>query len=126
MKLPALTSLVAAYALLMITGCGQQSAGPVARVAATHDQKHDHDHDHAAHEHHHDSWWCDEHGVPEKECGLCDSKLAAEFQRKGDWCQKHDRPASQCFDCNPALAQKFAAKYEAKYGEPPPKADKRL
>jgi hypothetical protein len=53
-------------------------------------------------------------------CGQCDSKLAAEFQKKGDWCKEHDRPDSQCFKCHPELEAKFAAQYEAKYGKQPP------
>jgi cobalt-zinc-cadmium efflux system membrane fusion protein len=73
------------------------------------------------HAHTHDDWWCDEHGVPEEVCGLCNSKLAAEFQKKGDWCKEHDRPDSQCFLCHPELEAKFAAQYEAKYGKQPPK-----
>jgi hypothetical protein len=72
--------------------------------------------------HTHDGWWCGEHGVPEEECGQCDSKLAAKFQKDGDWCDEHRRPDSQCFVCHPELEAKFAARYEAKYGEPPPKA----
>jgi hypothetical protein len=71
--------------------------------------------------HSHDGWWCDEHGVPEEICALCDSKLAAEFQKKGDWCKEHDRPDSQCFICHPELEAKFAAQYEAKYGRKPPR-----
>jgi hypothetical protein len=68
-----------------------------------------------------DGWWCDEHGVPEGECGQCDSKLAADFQKKKDWCAKHDRPDSQCFVCHPEREAKFAARYVAKYGKKPPK-----
>lgn len=75
----------------------------------------------AAPTHSHSGWWCDEHGVPEAECALCNSKLAADFQRKGDWCEEHDRPDSQCFVCHPELEARFAAKYEAKYGVKPPK-----
>jgi hypothetical protein len=71
--------------------------------------------------HTHEGWWCGEHGVPEEVCGLCNSKLAAEFQKKGDWCKEHDRPDSQCFLCHPELEAKFAAQYEAKYGKKPPK-----
>ncbi len=67
--------------------------------------------------------WCVEHGVPETQCGRCDTKLAAEFQQKGDWCKEHNRPESQCFLCNPKRAEKFAAEYEAKYGSKPPKPD---
>jgi hypothetical protein len=76
-----------------------------------------------AHEHTHDSWWCAEHGVPEEICGLCDSKVAAAMQKKGDWCKEHDRPDSQCFKCHPELEAKFAAQYEAKYGKQPPKPE---
>jgi cobalt-zinc-cadmium efflux system membrane fusion protein len=71
--------------------------------------------------HSHDGWWCGEHGIPEEECAQCNSKLAADFQKKGDWCQEHNRPDSQCFVCHPDLEATFAAKYEAKYGQPPPK-----
>ena len=69
----------------------------------------------------HGGWWCAEHGVPEEECGLCDSSLAAELQKKGDWCAEHDRPDSQCFACHPELEARFAARYEAKYGKQTPK-----
>lgn len=72
-------------------------------------------------EHEHDSWWCDEHGVPEGVCGLCSAKLAAELKAKGDWCREHDRPDSQCFICHPEKEAEFAAVYEAKYGKLPPK-----
>ena len=75
----------------------------------------------AGHTHQHGEWWCGEHGVPEEECALCNSKLAAEFQKKGDWCEDHNRPDSQCFVCHPELEAKFAARYEAKYGTKPPK-----
>ena len=71
--------------------------------------------------HSHDGWWCDEHGVPEEVCALCDSKVAAEFKGKGDWCKEHDRPESQCFVCNPEREAEFVAQYEAKYGKKPPK-----
>lgn len=73
--------------------------------------------------HEHSGWWCNEHGVPEEVCALCDSKVAAEFQKKGDWCKEHDRPDSQCFKCHPELEAKFAAQYEAKYGKKPPKPE---
>ncbi len=74
----------------------------------------------AASGHHHRAWWCTEHGVPEKECGQCDARLAASFQSQGDWCTQHDRPDSQCFLCHPEYAARFAARYEARFGEPPP------
>lgn len=54
---------------------------------------------------------------------LCDSKIAADFQRRGDWCTKHDRPDTQCFACHPELEARFAAQYEAKYGKQPPKPE---
>jgi cobalt-zinc-cadmium efflux system membrane fusion protein len=71
--------------------------------------------------HSHESWWCDEHGVPESECALCHPKVAADFKAKGDWCAKHDRPDSQCFVCHPENEAKFAERYAAKYGKQPPK-----
>src|SRR5262245_35388242 len=74
--------------------------------------------------HDHGGWWCDEHGVPEEICAQCNSKVAADFKKKGDWCKEHDRPDSQCFICHPELKEKFAAQYRAKYGkEPPPTED---
>jgi hypothetical protein len=71
--------------------------------------------------HNHDGWWCDEHGVPEEVCALCDPSLVDDFKAKGDWCEKHNRPDSQCFICHPDKESEFAALYEAKYGEKPPK-----
>jgi cobalt-zinc-cadmium efflux system membrane fusion protein len=69
----------------------------------------------------HGEWWCDEHGVPEEVCALCDTKLVADFKAKGDWCDAHQRPDSQCFKCHPEKQAEFAAQYEAKYGKQPPK-----
>ena len=69
----------------------------------------------------HSGWWCPEHGVPEAICAQCNTRLAAEFQKKGDWCTAHQRPESQCFICHQELEAKFAAQYEAKYGKQPPK-----
>ncbi len=87
-----------------------------------HEDHGDHDHgDHADAGHDHSGWWCVEHGVPESECALCDTSLVAGFKEKGDWCDEHNRPQSQCFTCEPELFEKFAARYEAKYGEQPPK-----
>jgi hypothetical protein len=70
--------------------------------------------------HDHSGWWCDEHGIPEAECSMCSSKVAAECKKKGDWCDKHDRAKSQCFLCDPSLKEKFAAVYRTKYGKEPP------
>lgn len=75
------------------------------------------------HVHVHGAWWCDEHGVPEEVCARCNSKVAADFQRKGDWCKDHERPDSQCFVCHPELEARFANQYEAKYGKKPPKPE---
>ena len=65
-------------------------------------------------------WWCDEHGVPEAECSMCNAKVAAECKKKGDWCEKHDRAKSQCFICDPKLKEKYATVYRAKFGKEPP------
>ena len=73
--------------------------------------------------HQHEGWWCDEHGVPEEVCALCNKKVAAGFKGKGDWCTEHDRPESQCFICHPEREAEFAALYEAKYGKQPPKPE---
>ena len=72
----------------------------------------------------HSEWWCAEHGIPEEECSMCNTKVAKELKAKGDWCEKHDRAKSQCFICDPSLKEKYAEKYRAKYGkEPPPTQD---
>jgi hypothetical protein len=101
---------------LLVAGCGQttaeQPAAETTPAAAT-----------AESGHAHSGWWCSEHGVPEAVCGLCSSKLAAEFQRNGDWCREHERPDSQCFACHPELEGQFAAQYEAKEGKKPPKPE---
>lgn len=114
-----LTCLIAAsYGL---AGCGQNAA-PTPEVAKTdHDDhehgEHGHSHDKVGHEH--GAWWCDEHGVPEAECALCNAKIAAAFKKKGDWCKEHDRPDSQCFLCHPEKLEEYAAKY----GKKPPKPE---
>lgn len=71
--------------------------------------------------------WCDEHGIPEESCALCDSKVAEAHKAKGDWCRDHERPDSQCFVCHPEHAKAFAALYEAKNGHaPPPRSDEQM
>lgn len=115
MRALSLLTLSAGFAMLMfVGGCGESQ---VPQQPTAGEAKHD---DHAKADHKHDGWWCDEHGVPESECGLCSAKLAAEFQKKGDWCKEHDRPDSQCFICHPEKKDEFAAKYVAKYGKQPP------
>lgn len=114
-------SVVAALALCAV-GCNDTTKGGSARnsskdtkVAQSSAKEGDHKHD---------AWWCDEHGIPEAECSMCSSKVAAECKKKGDWCDKHDRAKSQCFLCDPKLKEKYAAQYRAKYGkEPPPTED---
>ena len=90
-----LTCVIAAtYGLV---GCAQSPA-PEVVTAKQDDHAHgEHGHSHDKQGHSGDGWWCDEHGVPETECGLCDAKAAAAFKKKGDWCKEHDRPDSQCF-----------------------------
>jgi cobalt-zinc-cadmium efflux system membrane fusion protein len=97
--------------MLAVMGCGPSAQSPAPETHSHADSKAGHSHG---------EWWCAEHGVPEEVCGLCSTKLAAEFQAKGDWCREHDRPDSQCFICHPQYAAKFAAQYEAKYGKQPP------
>jgi cobalt-zinc-cadmium efflux system membrane fusion protein len=99
--------------LALSFGCAQNAAEPAASPEAAATTKSGE----------HSAWWCNEHGVPEEVCGICNAKLAAEFQRKGDWCATHDRPDSQCFACHPELEAQFAARYEAKYGKKPPKPE---
>jgi hypothetical protein len=115
-------TMLATAGLMFFLGCGPAAEAPTSDNAATTETGGDeHGNQHAGDAHsEHGGWWCGEHGVPESECGLCDSKLAAEFQRKGDWCDEHARPDSQCFECHPELEARFAARYEAKYGEAPP------
>jgi len=99
-----------------ITGCSSNTD------TVSTEEHDDHNHkgaEHASHDHR--GWWCNEHGVPEDECALCKTSLVAEFKANGDWCEEHGRPDSQCFTCNPDLFEKFAARYEAKFGEQPPK-----
>jgi hypothetical protein len=104
------TMLLATMLLATMLGCARSNDAEPALTSAE-----------PAAGHRHDGWWCDEHGVPEEECGRCDAKLAAWFQKRGDWCKEHDRPDSQCFTCHPELEAAFAARYEARTGRQPPK-----
>lgn len=101
---------------MFVTGCGSSTETTIEE----HRDGHDRD-AHADADHDHGGWWCVEHGVPEGECALCDTSLVAVFKEKGDWCDEHNRPESQCFACEPDRFAKFAARYEAKFGEQPPK-----
>ena len=95
-------------------GCGSPASQPAVAITPAAEKEHAHSHE---------SWWCDEHGVPESICALCDDKVAAKLKKEGDWCKEHDLPDSQCFACHPELKAKFAAQYEAKYGKMPPETE---
>lgn len=112
-----LAALVAAG--LVLTGCGGGESDQVAAKAGA-EPAAEAVQVAAVSGHDHGGWWCTEHGIPEGICARCNSKVAAEFQQKGDWCEEHGRPESQCFLCHPELEQKFAAQYEAKFGSKPP------
>ena len=71
----------------------------------------------------HEGWWCDEHGIKEEDCSMCNAKVAKAFQDKNDWCKLHDRAKSQCFICDPKLQELFAVEYKAKFGKAPPEPD---
>ena len=100
--------------LVGVAGCAKQDAPPQEATTAPQARPH------GMAGHSHDGWWCNEHGLPEEVCTLCNATLVADFKAKGDWCTEHDRPESQCFICHPEHAEKFAAQYEAKYGKKPP------
>jgi hypothetical protein len=70
----------------------------------------------------HSGWWCDEHGLPEEVCDVCNAKYRAAEKAKGNWCE-HGRVKTSCFKCNPGLKEKYAAMYEAKYGKKPPEPE---
>lgn len=118
MKASLLSFAMLALTVPYLVGCGTSTESTVTDTTApaTDVQGPADDHDHS-------DWWCNEHGVPEEVCALCDSSIAAEFQKSGDWCQDHNRPDSQCFACHPELQAQFAAKYEARYGTQPPKPE---
>lgn len=118
--MPALLALAAVFT----AGCGPSTPTPPLETTQTSAG------DHATRvpdgigaRHDNSAWWCSEHGVPEEICGLCDAKVAADLQKKGDWCREHDRPDSQCFVCHPERQAHFAAQYEARYGKQPPEPD---
>jgi hypothetical protein len=91
----------------LTAGCGGSSGGkPEGKEVAKEGSGHD--------------WWCDEHGVKESECSMCDKEVAKACKARGDWCDKHNRALSQCFVCKPDLREKFAAEFRAKYGKEPP------
>ena len=108
------------FPVLMSSGCGSDKDAASQPSSSADPVSDESDHDTvASHDLH--GWWCTEHGVPESECALCDTTLVAAFKDKGDWCDEHNRPDSQCFTCDPDKFDTFAARYEAKFGEQPPK-----
>ncbi|MEZ6143801.1 MAG: hypothetical protein R3B84_24815 [Zavarzinella sp.] len=99
--------------LFVVVGCGQKSAETVStgkEIAKTGEQKEEGGH----------GWWCDEHGVVEEECSICQKEVFTNL-KKDEVCPKHpDRASGQCFICNPDLWEKSKATYIAKYGKEPP------
>lgn len=70
--------------------------------------------------------WCDEHGVAEDECSIC-QKAVFKKLKADEICPKHpDRAKAQCFICNPDLWEKSKATYVAKYGKEPPLPEKNM
>lgn len=115
LALPAIVLTVFAF-----SGCAQQGADAEPATASSEAVQEHGEHDHGEDGHNLHGYWCAEHGVPEEICAQCNTKLAADFQEKGDWCEEHNRPDSQCFIHHPELEEKFIAQYEAKFGEKPP------
>jgi hypothetical protein len=109
--------LLATVALLAV-GCGKESDRGGQAAKNKEEKKNASE---GNKEHDHSGWWCEEHGVPESLCSLCNNELAAKFKREGDWCKLHDRAKSQCFKCEPKLYEKYAAMYQAKFGKSPPR-----
>lgn len=115
------------FAAIALSGCNDANGPNAGQQTTAVDDHAGHDHAEGEHDeesvagHDHGGWWCAEHGVPEGECALCDTSLVADFKAKGDWCVEHNRPESQCFICDASRFESFAARYEAKYGEQPPK-----
>jgi len=102
---------------LIAIGCESKPEKKDAKVVAMSDEKK------PEAESKHGEWWCNEHGVKEEECSMCNAKVAKAFQAKGDWCKEHSRAKSQCFICEPKLQAKFAADYVAKFGKQPPEPE---
>jgi hypothetical protein len=121
MKVRILASMAMVVAMIGFYGCNktEESKGHPLKSASEPDGK---ENSTASAENGH-GWWCDEHGVKEAECSMCNAKVAKECQDKGDWCKEHNRAKSQCFICNPDLKEKYAADYRAKYGKEPPEPE---
>jgi hypothetical protein len=100
--------LIVAFVVL---GCGQaENTGDTQAKAKTDSGDNGH------------GWWCEEHGIPEEECGLCNKAYRDQKKAAGDWCAEHRRLKSQCFKCDPSLYEKvFEPKYIEHYGKKPPR-----
>jgi hypothetical protein len=106
---------------LLLAGCGPQPTEPVKKDKAKDDKPKD-----ADKKHDHTGWWCEEHGVVEAECSVCQKDVFKKL-KKDEICPNHpDRAKAQCFICNPELWEKSKAVYKAKTGEeaPVPEANK--
>ncbi len=119
----ALMPVLATLLALTVGGCSKGDGNK--DQAENREEKKDKDKTAAKKVHTHDQWWCDEHGIPEHLCSMCNEKVAAECKKKGDWCKKHDRALSQCFICRPERKEYYAKMYRQRYGkEPPPIGEK--
>jgi hypothetical protein len=113
-----LAGMAAAVLMVGLYGCNKSEEGHAQKPkAASESEKKESSTAEAESGH---GWWCDEHGVKEAECSMCNPKVAKACQIKGDWCKEHNRAKSQCFICSPELREKYAAEYRAKYGKEPP------
>lgn len=121
LKAGVLAALLPAF-LLFALGCGKPDE-PKKEGDKAADKQAKKDGDKAKEEAKHEGWWCDEHGIPEDDCIMCNAKKRAEAKKSGDWCE-HKRAKSQCFVCNPKLKEFYAAQYRAKYpGKEPPEPE---
>ncbi|MBY0459029.1 MAG: hypothetical protein K2V38_16960 [Gemmataceae bacterium] len=104
----ALVALLVAGAVV-VAGCGQQAGEPKGPPK-------DRNKDKGGKPTTHGEWWCDEHGVPEAECSMCDDKVFAKCKAAGDVCPNHpDRAKSQCFICDASLWDKSKVRYTDHY-----------
>jgi hypothetical protein len=98
--------------VFIAAGCGQPTASTekkVKEVAKATEPKED------GH-----GWWCNDHGVVEEECSMCQQKVFKKL-KYDDICPKHrERSKAQCFICTPELWEKSKAVYVAKMGKEPP------
>ena len=98
------SSLIAILSVMVVTvlsaGCGV-SSNDVAQAAPR---------EHAAHTHAErdpDRLWCNEHGVYEDECTICDPELAAAAEERDPnrlWCNEHGVYEDECTICHPEMA----------------------